>query len=85
MLRAEYEAPKRPSRPIRQVLDTALIRFGETSACCFVRNLSERGAALDIGSQIGIPDQFTLIIPKKKIYSCNVVWRKRGRIGVAFC
>ena len=69
----------------RPILDTALIRFGETSACCVVRNLSERGAALDIGSQIGIPDQFTLIIPKKKIYSCNVAWRKRGRIGVAFC
>jgi hypothetical protein len=58
----------------RQALDTALIRFGETSACCVVRNLSERGAALDVGSQIGIPDQFTLIIPKMKIYSCNVVW-----------
>jgi hypothetical protein len=68
----------------RQVLDTALIRFGETSACCVVRNLSERGALLDIGSQTGIPDQFTLIVPKKKIYSCNVVWRKGRRIGIAF-
>jgi hypothetical protein len=68
----------------RPILDTALIRFGDTSACCVVRNLSERGAALDIGSQTGIPDQFTLIIPKKKIYSCNVVWRKPRSIGVAF-
>jgi hypothetical protein len=68
----------------RQVLDTALIRFGETSACCVVRNLSERGASLDIGSQTGVPDQFTLIVPKKKIYSCNVVWRKGRRIGIAF-
>jgi hypothetical protein len=47
--------------------------------------MSEAGAALDIGSQIGIPDQFTLIVvPKKKIYSCTVVWRKERRIGVAF-
>jgi hypothetical protein len=33
-----------------------------------------------------IPDQFTLIVvAEKKTYSCNVVWRKGHRIGVAFC
>jgi hypothetical protein len=69
----------------RRVLDPGLIRFGDMSICCVVRNMSEAGAALDIGSQIGIPDQFTLIVvPKKKIYSCAVVWRKDRRIGVAF-
>jgi hypothetical protein len=69
----------------RRVLDPGLIRFGHMSICCVVRNLSEAGGALDIGSQIGIPDQFTLIVvPHKKIYSCNVVWRKERRIGVAF-
>jgi hypothetical protein len=55
------------------------------SIACVVCNLSEAGAALDVASQIGILDQFTLIIQKKKIYSCNVVWRKDRRIGVAFC
>jgi hypothetical protein len=69
----------------RRSLDPALIRFGDASASCVVRNLSEAGAALDIGAQVGIPDQFTLIVvPKKKIYSCSVVWRKARRIGVAF-
>jgi hypothetical protein len=69
----------------QRVLDPGLIRFGDMSICCVVRNLSEAGAALDIGSQIGIPDQFTLIVvPKKKIYSCNGIWRKDRRIGVAF-
>ena len=70
----------------RRILDTGLIRFGDMSICCVVRNLSEAGAALDIGSQVGVPDKFTLIVaPKKKIYSCAVVWRKERRIGVAFC
>jgi hypothetical protein len=47
--------------------------------------VSEGGAALDIGSQVGIPDQFTLIVlPQKKIYSCNVVRRKERRIGIQF-
>jgi len=68
----------------RQVLDAALIRFGEASVCCAVRNLSDRGALLDIGTQTGIPDQFVLIVPRSKVYSCNVVWRKRGRIGITF-
>jgi hypothetical protein len=55
------------------------------SICCVVRNLSETGAALDIGSQVGIPDQFIMIVvPLKKIYLCGVVWRKDRRIGVRF-
>jgi PilZ domain len=69
----------------QRVLNTALIRFGDVSAGCVVRNLSEDGAALDIGSQPGIPDQFTLIaMSDKKIYSCSVIWRKHRRIGVSF-
>jgi hypothetical protein len=69
----------------RHVTDTALIRFGEMSVSCVIRNLTDIGAALDVGSQSDIPDQFTLIaVAKKKIYSCNVVWRKNRRIGVSF-
>jgi hypothetical protein len=69
----------------RLVMDMGLIRFGDMSMSCVLRNVSDAGAALDIGSQIGIPDQFTLIVlPQKKIYSCNVIWRKERRIGVQF-
>jgi hypothetical protein len=68
-----------------RVLDTGLIRFGDMSISCSVRNVSKGGLALDVGSQGGIPDQFTLIVvAEKKIYSCNVIWRKERRIGVAF-
>jgi hypothetical protein len=66
-----------------RVMDMALIRFGEISVGCVIRNLTDEGAALDIGPQSDIPDQFTLIV-KKKIYSCNIVWRKNRRIGVSF-
>jgi hypothetical protein len=69
----------------RRVLDMALIRFGEMSVSCVIRNLTEVGAALDVGLQSDIPDQFTLIVmAKNKIYSCNIVWRKNRRIGVSF-
>ena len=72
--------------PRNRVLDTGLIRFGDMSFSCAIRNISKGGLALDVGSQVGVPDQFTLIVvPEKKTYSCSVVWRKGGRIGVAFC
>ena len=47
---------------------------------------SETGAALDAFPQNFIPDQFTLIVVrKKKVHSCSVIWRKGARIGVSFC
>jgi hypothetical protein len=71
--------------PRRRVLKSGLVRFGDVAISCVLRNLSPVGVALDIGTQVGIPDQFTLIVvPGKKIYSCAVVWRKDRRIGVAF-
>ncbi len=72
--------------PRRKVLDTGLIRFGDFSVACVIRNLSEIGAALDVAPQSVLPDQFTLIVVrKKKIYSCTVIWRKGTRVGVSFC
>jgi PilZ domain-containing protein len=69
----------------RRVLDTALIRFGDMSISCAIRNASNGGLALDVGSQDDIPDKFKLfVVAEKKTYSCNVVWRQGGRIGVAF-
>jgi PilZ domain len=70
----------------RKVLDSGLIRFGDFSVPCVIRNLSESGAALDATPQSFVPDQFTLIVVReKKIYSCNVIWRKGTRLGVSFC
>jgi hypothetical protein len=69
----------------RAVLDMGLIRIGDISVSCVVRNISDAGAALEIGPQSGIPDRFRLIaFPEQKIYACNVVWRRDRRIGVSF-
>jgi hypothetical protein len=69
----------------RPVLDMALIRFGKSSVACVIRSPNDKGAALDVGPQSEIPDQFILIdIARKKTYSCTVVWRKDRRIGVSF-
>ena len=53
----------------RRVLDTGLIRFGDMSISCAIRNMSNGGLALEVGSQVGIPDQFTLfVVAEKKTY-----------------
>ena len=72
--------------PRRRVLDTALIRFGDCSVGCVLRNFSDTGAALDVNPESFVPNYFTLIVVRQnKILSFNVIWRKRARIGVAFC
>jgi hypothetical protein len=67
-------------------IDAALIGFGDVSICYAVCNLSDGAAALDVGEQPGIPDQFTLLVFSKKrgLIRVNVMWRKGRRIGVSF-
>ena len=47
--------------------------------------MSEGGAALEIASPIGIPDEFALYFkPDMVKRNCHVTWRKAERIGVRF-
>lgn len=79
---AEVDARRLPRR---RVLDSGMIRYGKLSICCVLRNFSENGAALDVGPHSVLPDRFALIVVRKrKTYSCTVVWRKAGRVGVSF-
>ena len=44
-----------------------------------------QGAALDVASPVGIPENFTLVLPSDGLhFPCRVVWRKQRRIGVVF-
>lgn len=76
---------KRRSAQRQPVLELGLIKFGETSINCVLRNVSETGAALDVGPYRDIADHFTLIVLSgQTIYSCEVVWRSGRKIGVSF-
>ena len=66
-----------------RVLKAGSIQFGGGSIDCTVRNISDTGAALDVTSPLGIPEQFTLVTDGNHL-PCRVVWRKEKRIGVAF-
>lgn len=52
---------------------------------CRVRNLSPAGACLEVASQLGIPDEFVLVVEIDHVKaSCHVIWRTATRMGVAF-
>jgi hypothetical protein len=71
--------------PRRRVLKGGTISFGGAGISCTVRNLSDIGAALEVSSPIGIPQQFMLVVEAdNSTRQCRVVWRKERRIGVTF-
>jgi hypothetical protein len=73
------------SAPRHRVLKAGTIEFGGSAIDCVVRNLSTTGAALEISSQVGIPERFALVVPGDGLHlRCDVVWRKSYRIGVTF-
>ena len=52
---------------------------------CRVRNLSTQGACLEVQSQVGIPDEFTLFVEYDHLKRrCRVVWRNPKQLGVEF-
>ena len=52
---------------------------------CRVRNMSPAGACLEVASQVGIPDDFVLVISYDKFSRpCQVIWRSDTRMGVEF-
>lgn len=68
-----------------KVLKSARISFGGGAISCAVCNLSEAGALLDVESPLGIPAQFTLVIPCDDLSRpCRVIWRSGNRLGVRF-
>ena len=52
---------------------------------CRVRNMSPVGACLEVDSQIGIPNDFVLIVAYDHFTRpCHVIWRSDTRLGVEF-
>jgi hypothetical protein len=69
----------------RRVLKAGMIVSPGGVFICTIRNLSAQGAALDLPSLLGIPHDFTLLIPTEgSRFFCQRVWRNGRRIGVAF-
>jgi hypothetical protein len=80
----ENEERRKLSR--HRTLKAGTISFNRDSGFdCRVRNLSPIGACLEVASQVGIPDDFVLVIASDHLQqNCRVIWRTATRLGVAF-
>jgi hypothetical protein len=68
-----------------RVLKRGSIAFNGGGVDCTVRNLSSKGASLDVASPFGLPANFTLVIEADQFSRpCHPVWNSPKRIGVAF-
>ena len=69
-----------------RTLKAGSIAFNRAGAIdCRVRNLSSIGACLEVTSQLGIPDDFTLVVDTDHLKTpCHVIWRTPTRLGVEF-
>ena len=80
------DAAERRHSHRNRVLKGALVVFGnhDRTIDCAIRNLSDEGAKLTLGSTIGVPDTFELMIPAEhSIAPARTVWRTEREIGVA--
>lgn len=83
---AGSSASERRAAHRRRTLFSGKIIFNRQSSVlsCTVRNLSESGACLEVDSQIGVPDQFELLVEGAGVRAeYRVVWRRDKRIGVS--
>jgi hypothetical protein len=77
---------ERRSTSRRRVLKGGTIEFNRAGGVsCTVRNLSDKGACLEVASPLGLPESFDLMIGgDRPIHHCKVVWQSAHRIGVEF-
>jgi hypothetical protein len=87
---AAEAAPDQPSGDMRQVarrriLKTGKIHFGKSREVCTVRDLSAKGASIELARQINVPDYFTLVLEMESAArKCTVVWRNGLQLGIQF-
>jgi hypothetical protein len=79
-------AERRP-KPRKRVLLTGIVAYGEGafSFDCTIRNLSETGARIALGTSMQLPVEFYLINVRDRIaYDARAAWNKGGEVGVIF-
>ncbi len=72
--------------PRRTTLKGGHIVFngGRSTFDCTVRNLSSKGAKLQVSSVVGIPGTFDLQLQGNSRQPCRVIWRTLKELGVSF-
>lgn len=61
-----------------------IFNAGRSTIDCTVRNLSPKGARLEVTSVVGIPNTFDLQVSGDGLQPCRVAWRSLKELGVEF-
>lgn len=61
-----------------------IFNAGRSTIDCTIRDLSGKGAKLQVTSVIGIPNTFDLSVGGGDRQPCRVVWRALKELGVEF-
>ena len=61
-----------------------VLNAGWSTINCTVRNLSPKGAKLELNSIVGVPDFFEILLQGQSRRPCQVIWRTPNEIGIAF-
>lgn len=70
----------------RRVLKTGVMLFnkGYASYGCRVRNLTDKGAMVEMGETSGVPTEFDFRLDGKNSVPASVIWRTADRMGIQF-
>jgi hypothetical protein len=71
-----------PSR--RRMLKAGKILLGAHPIPCTIRNISEKGACLQVQTSAGIPSVFYFLTSGEPTRTCKTIWRDDTQIGVMF-
>ena len=67
-----------------RLLKSGKILLGKASVPCTVRNLSDGGARLQVGSTYGLPSAFELAFDDTPPRHCKVIWLDATTLRVQF-
>ena len=77
-------AERRRHRRFKTIKAGQIIVDTETSACV-VLDIAHGGAALRLPRHLlNGPDRFSLRLQSGKVHNCEIVWRKKDKVGVKF-
>lgn len=63
---------------------TIAFEGGRKRIDCVIRNVSDGGAKLEVGSVKDVPVSFDLLVPGHRPQHCRVVWRALRELGVQY-
>ena len=68
----------------KQFLKRGMVELRESALPCEIIDLSDTGAGLALSGASHVPNFFTLLIPNRAPAFCQIMWRRRERLGVTF-